>query len=90
MNNTFDFSEALKALKDDKMVARSGWNGKGMFLFLIRGYAWDFATDATEEPINELDTLSFICLKTVDRTLVPWQASQTDILASDWFIVELA
>lgn len=88
MNNTFDFGEALKALNSNEMVARSGWNGKGMFLFLIRGFNWDFVTDATEEAVNELDTLSFICMKTADNKLVPWLASQTDILASDWVIVE--
>jgi hypothetical protein len=32
MNNTFGF--AIEALKQGKKVARSGWNGKGMFLFM--------------------------------------------------------
>ena len=32
-----DFGEAIKALKEGKRVARTGWNGKGMFLYLING-----------------------------------------------------
>jgi hypothetical protein len=33
----FSFSEALIHLKSGKKVARQGWNGKGMFLFLVNG-----------------------------------------------------
>ena len=29
-----NFGQAIEALKDDKMVQRSGWNGKGMFIFM--------------------------------------------------------
>jgi len=31
---TMDFGEAIKALKQGRMVARMGWNGKGMFIFM--------------------------------------------------------
>ena len=34
---TFDFGEAIRRLKDGKKVARSGWNGKGMWLILVPG-----------------------------------------------------
>lgn len=27
------FGEALEAVKEGKLIARSGWNGKGMFVF---------------------------------------------------------
>jgi Protein of unknown function (DUF2829) len=32
-----NFGQALEALKQGKKVARRGWNGKGMFIYLVRG-----------------------------------------------------
>lgn len=37
-NKNLNFSAALHLLKENKLVARSGWNGKGMYLKLIQGY----------------------------------------------------
>ncbi len=69
------FSAALFALKEGNMVARSGWNGKGMWLKL-------------QTPTNKSKmTLPYIYMKTADNNLVPWLASQSDILADDWFII---
>ena len=33
--NEMNFGEAIIALKQGKKVARKGWNGKGMFLYLV-------------------------------------------------------
>lgn len=84
------FGEALDALKRNKSVARKGWNGKDMYLFLV--YRQESITnlingiygDPTGEPLPVLDA---IYMKTADNKLVPWIASQTDILAEDWVIV---
>jgi hypothetical protein len=67
-----NFGEALKVLKNRGLVCRLGWNGKGMFLGL-------------REPgrLTDMD-LPYIFMSTVDRKLVPWLASQTDLLAEDW------
>lgn len=81
-----NFGQALEALKEGKKAARLGWNGKGMFLFAIAGGAWDFETDI--DGVDDIETLPFICMKTADDKLVPWLASQTDMLADDWGIVE--
>jgi hypothetical protein len=67
-----DFSQALTALKLGARIARSGWNGKGMWLGL----------QIPDE--NSKMTLPYIYMKTADQQLVPWLASQTDILAADW------
>lgn len=56
-----------------------------MFLFLIAGDSWNFECDI--EGVDGLDTLPFVCMKTADNKLVPWLASQTDVLADDWKIV---
>lgn len=67
-----DFSEALAALKCGARVRRAGWNGPGMWLALQ-------VPDAHSKM-----TLPYIYLSTVDGDLVPWLASQTDILSRDW------
>lgn len=81
------FGNAVRMMKIGLKVAREGWNGKGMFLFQIDGNAWDFTTDSADESVNDMDTLPFICMKTADNKLVPWLASQTDVLSEDWVVV---
>lgn len=72
-----DFGGALQALREGKRVARSGWNGKGMWL----------ALQAPDE--RSLMTLPYIYIKTapIRDERVPWLASQTDMLATDWTVV---
>ena len=80
------FGEAVKAMSVGDKVARSGWNGKGMFLFMVAGNTWNFESDVAG--IDGLDTCSFICMKTADNKLIPWLASQSDVLSYDWTILE--
>ncbi len=68
------FGEAIAALKQGKRVSRTGWNGKGMWLELQ-------VPDAHSKM-----TLPYIYMKTAQDDLVPWLASQTDVLAEDWGI----
>ena len=67
-----DFSEALNLLKDNQKVSRAGWNGKNMWIKLQR------PTDLSKM------SREYIYMKTVNDELVPWVASQTDLLANDW------
>lgn len=84
------FGLAIEALKQGHRVARAGWNGKGMFLFLVPG-----STFQVNRPpllgIYPLGTVVNYCphidMKTADDKMVPWLASQTDALAEDWVIV---
>ncbi len=76
------FGWSLKELHDGKQVTRPGWNGKGMFLFLISNWTY---TDGKQD---NYPNLPFIAMKTADNKVVPWLASQTDILANDWMIFE--
>jgi len=86
----FSFSVALDYLKQGKKVAREGWNGKGMFLFLADDI--EFSTDADLSCVEDMEgdlTCPSIVLKTADdKFVVGWLASQTDMLADDWNIVE--
>lgn len=90
------FGEALEALKDGMKVARAGWNGKGMFLFLLNGgrIPKEVIYDRTLRRVLEnsgqeyFDALPSIRMKTADdKILTGWLASQTDMLAEDWQIV---
>ena len=86
MDSQIDFGIALVALKSGKRVSRAGWNGKGMFLFLVDEWSFDVDLPATD-PLNKCHPQDFICMKTANDSIVPWLASQTDILAKDWTIV---
>ena len=84
-----NFSVALDNLKRGLKVARSGWNGKGMWLVLCEpkqettsGYS-GFISGSWP-----MSTLPFISMKTADDKMVPWLASQTDILAEDWHVLD--
>lgn len=79
------FGEAIKALKVGEKVARSGWNGKGMFLKYVSGDEWSLKIPIIQGELVPL--LPFIGMKTADNCFVPWLASQSDMLADDWVIV---
>ena len=92
MNNVnMTFGDALEALKKGLKVARSGWNGKSMFLFLVPGSTFK----VNRAPLmgiypegTEITYCPHIDMKTADGKVVPWLCSQTDALAEDWCIVE--
>ena len=85
------FGHAVEFLKAGHRVAREGWNGKGMFLFVVKG---ETVTKAIEDCYGDPSkkgvhtALDAIYMHTVQGDLVPWLASQTDVLAEDWQIVE--
>jgi hypothetical protein len=85
-----NFGEAIEAMKNGYKVARQNWNGKGMFIFLVPGSTfivnrppllgiYPEGTEITYQP--------HIDMKTADGRIVPWLASQSDMLDTDWMIV---
>lgn len=88
--NRHPFSVALDLLKDGKRVAREGWNGKGMWLTHVDS-DWSgtigLRAQADFMPPEWKGNLPFIAMYTADKYLVPWLASQTDILANDWVVL---
>ncbi|PWC96951.1 DUF2829 domain-containing protein [Azospirillum sp. TSO5] len=83
-----DFGDAIRALKDGRRVARSGWNGKGMWLGLVQGYDYNELKGSAMVAALGCTKLPWIGLKTADNSFAPWNASQADVLADDWSIVE--
>ena len=69
------FGNAIYEMKQGAKVAREGWNGKGMYLEL----QIPDANSKMQQP--------YIYMSPVDGLLVPWLASQTDMLAEDWVVV---
>ena len=88
------FVFALEALKRGRRVARSGWNGKGMWVVLQKGYPDGIpinknTSEATGFPEGEVHKfLPYIMMKTVNGSFIPWLVSQTDLLAEDWDYAE--
>lgn len=82
-----NFSKALAYLKEGGQVARAGWNGKGMFIFLVN----DSKFTVNRPPLlgiypegTEIIYHAHIDMRTADGMIVPWLCSQTDMLAEDW------
>ena len=86
------FSHALTALKAGRKVARAGWNGKGMWLILVGGTPEIEVHPLTVYHSAGLETVSIdphIDMFTAQGTMQPgWLASQADMLADDWKIVD--
>lgn len=71
------FGNALEMLRAGGFVARANWNGKNMWLSM----------QMPDE--HSMMSLPYIYICTTDGDLVPWQPSQSDLLAYDWSEVEL-
>lgn len=92
------FGLAIEALKLGKKVARAGWNGKGMWIAYTpaSSFAPQFAKPghaarhrAVESPGEAINLAAHIDMLAADGTMViGWLASQTDMLAEDWQVVE--
>lgn len=113
MKTNLNFGEALEAVKEGKLITRSGWNGKGMFVFqrpedelevnfiiekvkslpksLKDYYNKEVSKSFTERLDGEskIKFTAYLCMKAADNTIVNgWLASQTDMLAEDWCILD--
>lgn len=84
------FGDALECLKNGKEVARSGWNGKNMFLYLVKGRdLQNTLLYGYGEYENEPVITDSIAMKTAQNTvIIGWLASQTDMLSNDWIVIE--
>lgn len=104
---TGTFGQALESLKRGHLVARKGWNGKGMFIFMrpedslptdmivnqVKSLPESFkrwvANNHGDSATDKIKFTAYLCMKAADGTVANgWLASQTDMLANDWMIVE--
>jgi len=66
---------AVERMEAGERVARAGWNGKNMWLAL-----------QTPDAHSKM-SLPYVYMKTADHQMVPWLCSQTDLLATDWYVL---
>lgn len=71
-----NFGQALEALKKGSKVARTGWNGKGMYVELNKGGYYEYS-----------ELLPFFVIKNMLNSFNTWVPSVSDLLAEDWLIV---
>ena len=89
-----NFSNALDLLKEGKKIARKNWNGKGMYLVFQKGYPNGIPINANTAGATGIPEGTicrfrpYIMMFTAQGDFVPWLASQSDMLADDWAIVE--
>jgi len=82
-----DFAAVVRGLKAGRRFARAGWNGKGMFIFLVKGSTFTVNREPLLSILGEGTEVSYhahVDMKTATGEIVPWLASQTDVLAEDW------
>jgi hypothetical protein len=89
------FGHAIEAMKKGKKVARAGWNGKGMFVYHVPASTYKAETEVAKTEFGEVVACcAYIAMKVADgsaengNVVIGWLASQTDILAEDWTIVD--
>ena len=98
-NEGMSFGAAIALMKKGKKVARKGWNGKGMWLCIplvdgpkeipAKGIWGKPNADYAEQNGGTVKVMPYITMKTADGSIVMgWLASQTDMLAEDWIVVE--
>lgn len=86
------FGIALTALKMGNRISRQGWNGKGMYLYMVGAGRYQPTTETGHRiAASHQDYLvpyrPYIAMFTVDKDVVPWVASQSDLLMDDWIIL---
>lgn len=78
---------AVKQMQNGARVARYGWNGKGMFIFLVPGSTFTVNRPPLLGIYPEGTVISYlphVDMRTADGSIVPFLFSQTDVLAADW------
>jgi len=85
-----NFGKAIEALKGGKKVTRKGWNGKGMYLFIMKGGITGKEVHRNHPYLDyAIEVQDCVCMKTAQNTIcVGWLASQTDMLSEDWEVIK--
>ena len=86
-----EFGQALTGLKHGSRATREGWNGKGMWVVLVGAGHYDVGArtvglNVRKDPAPTLRP--WLGLKAHNGDFVPWVASQSDILADDWVVLD--
>lgn len=84
------FGDALHMLKLGKKVARAGWNGKGMFVYMVPAASYPAQTGVAKEYFGQdamVPYQAYLAIKNVNETISTWVPSINDCLAEDWVVL---
>lgn len=87
-----NFGRALEKLKNGYAIAREGWNGKGMFVYLVTGGDYPVQMEVAKKIANSNGTVKYnpyMAIKNVNGTVSTWVPSVNDCLAEDWYGIEV-
>jgi hypothetical protein len=83
------FGQAIEFAKQGKKVARQGWNGSGMFAYIVPANSYPAQTEAARKEFGEMVPYrTYWALKTAQNDVATWAPSGSDSLAEDWMIVD--
>lgn len=84
------FGDALVAIKDGKKLSRAGWNGRGMFVYLVPAAHYPAQTGAAKSFFGDgamVPYQAYMAIKNANDTVSTWVPSVNDCLSEDWQIV---
>jgi len=88
-NPLYSFGTALLLMKKGIRIARKGWNGKDMYIYYVPENTYKSVTDVAKKEFGEYVPYgAYIAMKTAQGNVVPWLASQTDLLSDDWMLLD--
>ena len=85
------FGSAIAAAKEGYKVARSGWNGAGMFAYIVPSASYPAQIGVAKQHFGEnamVPYRAYWALKTAQEDIATWAPSGSDSLAEDWCTVE--
>lgn len=88
-NGKLTFGQATEAAKVGKRIARSGWNGQGMFAYIVPAASYPAQTEAAKQCFGDMVPYrAYWALKTAQNDVATWHPSGSDSLAEDWYILD--
>lgn len=85
---TFDFGQAIAFVKGGLKCSRKGWNGKGQYISIARNLSYLNVDGEIVNPEHEAIGNEAIVFTGTSGQQVGWLASQADMLAEDWYVIE--
>ena len=88
--SNLSFGDAIEVAKNGGKVSRSGWNGSGMFAYIVPANSYPAQTGAAKSYFGEnlVPYREYWALKTAQGDVATWAPSGSDSLANDWGVVE--
>ena len=88
MGEHFNFGKAIQLMKLGKRVQREGWNGKNQYIELATNISYKNANGEIINVEHEAIGNKAIAFVGTSGVQLGWLASQADMLAEDWKLVE--